>query len=117
MPQFLLRAVMPTVLHVVIAIAAGYAVGSEFSRRSMQRLAATAPAAARWSRWSASCCRCSASSCCCGRAMPGIIHGLFRVPFRGRRVLMAAAACLFIVAYQSLGGAAAAAGPQPGARA
>ena len=32
--QFLLRAVLPTVLHVVTAIAAGYAVGSEFSTRS-----------------------------------------------------------------------------------
>src|SRR3954447_15947201 len=32
--QFLLRAVLPTVLHVVIAIATGYAVGSEFTRRS-----------------------------------------------------------------------------------
>ena len=32
--QFLLRAVLPTVLHVVTAIAGGYAVGSEFSRRS-----------------------------------------------------------------------------------
>ncbi len=32
--QFLLRAILPTVLHVVIALAAGYAVGSEFSRRS-----------------------------------------------------------------------------------
>ena len=34
--QFLLRAVLPTVLHVVIAIAAGYAVGSEFRRRSLR---------------------------------------------------------------------------------
>src|SRR5208283_931792 len=32
--QFLLRAILPTVLHVVVALAAGYAVGSEFSRRS-----------------------------------------------------------------------------------
>src|SRR6202046_2445877 len=32
--QFLLRAVLPTVLHVVTAIAGGYAVGSEFSQRS-----------------------------------------------------------------------------------
>src|SRR5262249_47673755 len=31
---FLLRTIMPTVLHVVIAIATGYAVGTEFSRRS-----------------------------------------------------------------------------------
>src|SRR5208282_3483134 len=29
--QFLLRAVLPTVLHIITAIAAGYAVGSEFT--------------------------------------------------------------------------------------
>ena len=34
--QFLLRAILPTVLHVVTAIAGGYAVGSEFSRRSLR---------------------------------------------------------------------------------
>ena len=34
--QFLLRALLPMVIHVVIAIAAGYAVGSEFRRRSMR---------------------------------------------------------------------------------
>src|SRR5262249_45566590 len=34
--QFLLRALLPMVIHVVIALAAGYAVGSEFSRRSMR---------------------------------------------------------------------------------
>ena len=34
--QFLLRTLLPMVLHVVIAIAAGYAVGSEFRRRSMR---------------------------------------------------------------------------------
>ena len=34
--QFLLRAILPTVLHVITAIAAGYAVGSEFSRRSLR---------------------------------------------------------------------------------
>ena len=34
--QFLLRALLPTVIHVVIALAAGYAVGSEFKRRSMR---------------------------------------------------------------------------------
>ena len=37
--QFLLRAIMPTVLHVVIAIAGGYAVGSEFGRTRHGRLA------------------------------------------------------------------------------
>jgi len=34
--QFLLRTLLPMVLHVVIALAAGYAVGSEFSQRSMR---------------------------------------------------------------------------------
>jgi ABC-2 type transport system permease protein len=34
--QFLLRALLPMVIHVIIALAAGYAVGSEFRRRSMR---------------------------------------------------------------------------------
>src|SRR5262249_47342217 len=34
--QFLLRALLPAVLHIVIAISAGYAVGSEFRKRSMR---------------------------------------------------------------------------------
>jgi ABC-2 type transport system permease protein len=34
--QFLLRTLLPMVIHVVIALAAGYAVGSEFHRRSMR---------------------------------------------------------------------------------
>ncbi len=33
--QFLLRAILPTVLHIVVAIAAGYAVGSEFGSRNL----------------------------------------------------------------------------------
>src|SRR4029453_19017559 len=34
--QFLLRAVLPMVLHVITAIAGGYAVGSEFGSRSLR---------------------------------------------------------------------------------
>ena len=34
--QFLLRALLPMVVHVIIAISGGYAVGSEFHRRSMR---------------------------------------------------------------------------------
>jgi ABC-2 type transport system permease protein len=34
--QFLLRTLLPMVLHVIIMLAAGYAVGSEFRRRSMR---------------------------------------------------------------------------------
>jgi ABC-2 type transport system permease protein len=33
--QFLLRALLPVVIHVVVVLAAGYLVGSEFRRRSM----------------------------------------------------------------------------------
>ena len=47
--QFLLRAILPHVLHVIVAIAAGYAVGSEFSRRSRRawlRAAGGSPLAA-----------------------------------------------------------------------
>src|SRR5262249_12684285 len=34
--QFLLRSLLPVVIHIVIALAGGYAVGSEFGRRSMR---------------------------------------------------------------------------------
>jgi ABC-2 type transport system permease protein len=34
--QFLLRALLPVVVHVVVVLAAGYSVGSEFRRRSMR---------------------------------------------------------------------------------
>src|SRR6202011_1385057 len=34
--QFLLRALLPVVVHIVVALAAGYSVGSEFRRRSMR---------------------------------------------------------------------------------
>src|SRR5262249_30051085 len=34
--QFLLRTLLPMVIHVIIALSAGYAVGSEFRRRSMR---------------------------------------------------------------------------------
>jgi ABC-2 type transport system permease protein len=100
--QFLLRAVLPTVLHVVVAVSAGYAVGSEFSRRSRRawfRAAGGSPLAALF-----------------GKLAPlfgifivmasigsGIVHGLFAVPFRGDSVLMGAAACLLVLAYLAVG--------------
>jgi ABC-2 type transport system permease protein len=100
--QFLLRAVLPTVLHVVIAIATGYAVGSEFSRRGLRawlRSAGGSPLAAL-----------------VGKLAPlfgifillmvvllAILHGAFQLPFRGDAVIMVVAACLLILAYQSIG--------------
>jgi ABC-2 type transport system permease protein len=100
--QFLLRAILPHVLHVIAAIAAGYAVGSELSRRSRRawlRAAGGSPLAAL-----------------VGKLAPligifimmmvvdaGIVHGVFEVPFRGDSVIMGAAACLLVIGYLALG--------------
>lgn len=100
--QFLLRAIMPTVLHVIIAMAAGYAVGSEFSSRG----------AGTWLRAAGG----SPLAALIGKLAPlfgifvlmmvvvaGIVHGLFHVPFRGDSVIVGAAACLLVIAYLSMG--------------
>ena len=100
--QFLLRAVLPTVLHIVIALGAGYSVGSEFRRRSMRA-------------WLA---------CAGGRpivALAGklaplhlvftgmlvllalILEGLFGIRFRGDLPMMFVAGQLFIIAYLAVG--------------
>ena len=100
--QFLLRAILPTVLHVVTAISAGYAVGSEFSRRSLRAWLKSAGG--------------SPLTALVGKLAPlfaiflmmmvvdaGIIHGVYEVPFRGDSLLMGASACLLLIAYLSLG--------------
>jgi ABC-2 type transport system permease protein len=100
--QFLLRAILPTVLHVMIAIAGGYAVGSEFGSRSIGEWLEAAGG--------------SALTALVGKLAPyfgifivmmavglAIIHGLFQIPFRGDPVIVAAAACLLIVAYLAMG--------------
>jgi ABC-2 type transport system permease protein len=99
--QFLLRAVLPTVLHVVIAIGTGYAVGSEFSRRGRRA----------WLRAAGG----SPLTALVGKLAPlfgiflllmvvlvGILHGGFQLPFRGNVVMIITAACLFILAYQGI---------------
>ncbi|WP_028744879.1 ABC transporter permease [Rhizobium mesoamericanum] len=100
--QFLLRAILPTVLHVLTAIAGGYAVGSEFSSRSARDWLASAGG--------------SPVAALVGKLAPYfgifillmvvglmIIHGLNQIPFRGDAVLMGASACLLVVAYLALG--------------
>jgi ABC-2 type transport system permease protein len=100
--QFLLRAVLPTVLHVVTAIAAGYAVGSEFSSRST----------AEWLKAAGG----SPLAALVGKLAPlfaifvlmmvvvaGIIHGIFHIPFRGDSIIMGAAACVLVIGYLALG--------------
>lgn len=100
--QFLLRAILPHVLHVVVAIAAGYAVGSEFSRRRRSawlRAAGGSPLAALVGKlaplFGIFILMMVAEAC--------IIHGVFEVPFRGNSVITGAAACLLIIGYLSLG--------------
>jgi ABC-2 type transport system permease protein len=100
--QFLLRAILPTVLHVATAITGGYAVGSEFSQRNKRawmRAAGGRPLVAL-----------------IGKFLPffgiflvmmvvdaAIIHVLYGVSFRGDPVLVAAAASLLLIAYLSFG--------------
>ena len=93
---------LPTILHVVTAISAGYAVGSEFSSRSRRAWLATAGG--------------SPLAALVGKLAPlfgifvlmmvvgsGIVHGLYAVPFRGDAIMMGAAACLLLIAYLALG--------------
>ncbi len=100
--QFLLRAVLPTVLHVVIAISAGFAVGSEFRRRNMRE----------W--WDLS--SHNIASALVGKLLPyfvvlmlmfvlmvGILDVWLGVSFRGSAVLTAVSATLLIIAYQMIG--------------
>src|SRR5260221_11248779 len=90
------------VLHVVIAIAAGYSVGSEFSRRSL----------GAWLR-------CSGGRpvvALLGKMAPLtgifmllmvvvliILHGVFQPPFKGDAVMMGVPAFLLVRPYQGLG--------------
>jgi ABC-2 type transport system permease protein len=100
--QFLLRAILPTVLHVAAAIAGGYAVGSEFSSRDP----------AEWLRTAGG----SPLAAIVGKLLPllgifmiivvgtaVIVDGLYHVPFRGNTILMAAAATQLVIGYLSLG--------------
>jgi ABC-2 type transport system permease protein len=100
--QFLLRALLPMIIHVVITLAAGYAVGSEFRRRNGRAWLESAggdPVVAL-----------------VGKLAPlfGIfflimlaetlfLEGALQVPFKGDVPLMVAAGSLLIVAHLSLG--------------
>ena len=100
--QFLLRALLPMVLHVVVAISAGYAVGSEFRRRSLRT-------------WMA-CAGGNPIVALAGKLAPllgiftvmmfmltFILEGLYQISFRGHVGMMIVAAILLIVAYLAVG--------------
>jgi ABC-2 type transport system permease protein len=100
--QFLLRALLPMVIHVIITLAAGYAVGSEFRRRSMRAWLACAggdPIVAL-----------------AGKLAPLfaiffiimlsealILEGLLGISFKGDLPMMTVAGSLLIVGYLALG--------------
>ena len=100
--QYLLRSLLPMVLHVVMAISAGYAVGSEFRRRSLRTWLACAggsPIVALAGKMTPL----FAVFTVMMFALALIIEGLYEIPFKGDVAMMIAAAMLFIVAYLAVG--------------
>src|SRR5262245_31099558 len=100
--QFLLRALLPVVTHVIIALAAGYAVGSEFRRRSMRTWLACAGG--------------NPIVALAGKLAPLlgvffvimlsaalILEGLLGISFKGDVPMIVVAGLLLIVAYLALG--------------
>jgi len=100
--QFLLRTLLPMVLHVVIALAAGYAVGSEFSQRSMRAWLACAggnPIVALAGKLAPL----FAIFFIIMLSTPLILEGLLGISFKGNTPMMAIAAMLLIIGYLALG--------------
>jgi ABC-2 type transport system permease protein len=100
--QFLLRALLPMVLHVIVAIAAGYAVGSEFRRRSMRAWLACAggnPIVALAGKLAPL----FAIFVVIMLTVPLILEGLLGISFKGDVPMVIAAAMLLIVGYLALG--------------
>jgi ABC-2 type transport system permease protein len=100
--QFLLRTLLPMVLHVVIALAAGYAVGSEFSQRSMRAWLACAggnPIVALAGKLAPL----FAIFLIIMLSTPLILEGLLGISFKGNTPMMVMAAMLLIVGYLALG--------------
>ena len=96
--QFLLRTLLPTIIHVVIALAGGYAVGSEFRRRSVRTWLACAggnPGIALAGKLAPL----FAIFFLIMLAVPLVLEGLLHIPFKGNVPMIIAAASLFIIAY------------------
>jgi ABC-2 type transport system permease protein len=100
--QFLLRALLPMVLHVVIAISAGYAVGSEFRRRSMRVWLACAggnPIVALAGKLAPL----FAIFFVFMFSVPLLLEGLLGISFKGDVPMMVLSGVLLIVGYLALG--------------
>jgi ABC-2 type transport system permease protein len=96
--QFLLRTLLPMIIHVVIALAAGYAVGSEFRRRSVRTWFACAggnPVVALAGKLAPL----FAIFFLIMLAEPLALEGLLGIRFRGDVPMIIAAGSLLIIAY------------------
>lgn len=100
--QFLLRTLLPMVIHIVIALAGGYSVGSEFRRRSMRA----------WLK----CAGGNPNVALAGKlaplfaifflimlSVPLILEGIFGIAFRGDVAMVVAAGSLLVIGYLALG--------------
>jgi len=100
--QFLLRALLPVVVHIIVAIAAGYAVGSEFRRRSMRAWLACAggnPIVALAGKLAPL----FAIFFVIMLTVPLILEGLLGVAYKGNVPMIVVAASLFLISYLALG--------------
>ena len=100
--QFLLRTLLPMVLHVIVMVAAGYAVGSEFRRRSMRTWLACAggnPIVALAGKLAPL----FGIFLVIILSVPLILEGLLGITFKGDVPMIVVAASLLIVGYLALG--------------
>ena len=100
--QFLLRALLPVVIHVIIALSAGYAVGSEFRRRSMRDWLACAggnPIVALTGKLAPL----FAIFFVMMLTVVLVLEGLLGISFRGNVPMMVVAGSLLIIGYLALG--------------
>jgi len=100
--QFLLRALLPVVVHIIVTIAAGYAVGSEFRRRSMRTWLACAggnPIVALAGKLAPL----FAIFFVVMLMVPLLLEGMLGVAFKGNVPMIIAAGSLFLIAYLALG--------------
>jgi ABC-2 type transport system permease protein len=100
--QFLLRALLPVVIHVIIALSAGYAVGSEFRRRSMREWLACAggnPIVALTGKLAPL----FAIFLVIMLSVVLVLEGMLGISFRGDVPMTVAAGSLLIVGYLALG--------------
>lgn len=100
--QFLLRTLLPMIIHVVITLAGGYAVGSEFRRRNAREWLESAggdPVIALVGKLAPL----FGVFFLVMLAEPLFLEGVLQIPFKGDVPLVVVAASLLIVAYLSLG--------------